>query len=55
MSKIQFADVHNADFYPLGRSGQSQDFGGGGPPGRRHLAMHQWYTRLKLSRAAGDL
>ena len=25
-----------------------------GPPGQRDPAMHQWFTRLKLSRAAGD-
>ena len=31
MSNIQFADVHGADFYPLGRrSGQSQVFFWGG-------------------------
>ena len=34
---------------------RSQDFCWGGAPGRRHPALHQSCTSVKLSRAAGDL
>ena len=34
---------------------RSQVSVGGGAPGRRHAAMHQWRTPLKFSRATVDL